>query len=938
MIFKKLRLQNFRSHINTEIDFNSGITIIVGENGAGKSSILEGISYALFKDSDVKQEDLVRTNKNSSEKIVMTVELAFEQDGDEYKVIREKKGSTNKSTLFRRTSTEERFATIASGNKNVDDEIVSIIKMNKDLFRNAIYVKQGEIANLVAKTSTERKKLITRLLNITELQNAWTEFPKILNDYNLRQSELSGKISDVDIDKQLKDKEIELHTFNENLKNALAEKEGLKEQYEKVSKDKANLDEEKHNFDLLKNNLENEKNNLTVLYDDKKNLCNQLSKILQNEKEMELLEPYVEKLTIYRSFKDVRTKYLSLESDERKLNESIEQIESNEKIIADEMENYEKYNLLEKEVKKLEDKKSEKVSELKILKSKNDAKIENEIKLKSSNDELKAFSNDVNEVLSEFDDEFLNKFDLKGTFDNNMGSDLEISSVESLDKLKDFISLFRQNIRELISDEGEKIKSLELENSKLMQEIEASREPLEEIQKVDNKCPTCQSEITPQKKEDLINSYKNTINGNDLKIMENKKRIRSINENKEILNLKYESLEDIEKKIFANKHIFSRIEELNRKISQLAAELESCKSLKEQLNQLNDSIEEKINLRKSLEENFTRYNNAQAALKILGEKDKLKDKLYPISGEKNSAYEEIKNYISKDSYLSIEIDENELNEKIKEFSSKSDKYNQLTGSIKNKKEVQEKYSAKKEEILKKEALIEEINGKIKNSEYDKEKYDQILHLENRSYEKVKNNMGIIGELNGKISQIEPSITELRNKKEQMKIYKEELKNLTDYIDLLENIRQLYSKDGIQGELRKITKPIIQSNTKAFFEKFNFNFSDLIISEDYDIFVYGPEGEANLNMVSGGEKIAIALALRLGITQALSNGNIDSILLDEPTIHLDDLRINELADLLRNMQIIPQMIIVTHDEGLESSADTLIKVKKENGISSVEIEH
>ncbi len=523
MIFKKLRLQNFRSHINTEIDFNSGITIIVGENGAGKSSILEGISYALFKDSDVKQEDLVRTNKNSSEKIVMTVELAFEQDGDEYKVIREKKGSTNKSTLFRRTSTEERFATIASGNKNVDDEIVSIIKMNKDLFRNAIYVKQGEIANLVAKTSTERKKLITRLLNITELQNAWTEFPKILNDYNLRQSELSGKISDVDIDKQLKDKEIELHTFNENLKNALAEKEGLKEQYEKVSKDKANLDEEKHNFDLLKNNLENEKNNLTVLYDDKKNLCNQLSKILQNEKEMELLEPYVEKLTIYRSFKDVRTKYLSLESDERKLNESIEQIESNEKIIADEMENYEKYNLLEKEVKKLEDKKSEKVSELKILKSKNDAKIENEIKLKSSNDELKAFSNDVNEVLSEFDDEFLNKFDLKGTFDNNMGSDLEISSVESLDKLKDFISLFRQNIRELISDEGEKIKSLELENSKLMQEIEASREPLEEIQKVDNKCPTCQSEITPQKKEDLINSYKNTINGNDLKIMENKK-------------------------------------------------------------------------------------------------------------------------------------------------------------------------------------------------------------------------------------------------------------------------------------------------------------------------------------------------------------------------------------------------------------------------------
>lgn len=938
MIFKKLRLQNFRSHINTEIDFNSGITIIVGENGAGKSSILEGISYALFKDSDVKQEDLVRTNKNSSEKIVMTVELAFEQDGDEYKVIREKKGSTNKSTLFRRTSTEERFATIASGNKNVDDEIVSIIKMNKDLFRNAIYVKQGEIANLVAKTSTERKKLITRLLNITELQNAWTEFPKILNDYNLRQSELSGKISDVDIDKQLKDKEIELRLLNENLKNALAEEEGLKEQHKNVLNDKHNLDEEKHNFDLLKNNLENEKKNLSGLYEDKKNLCDQLSKILKNEKDMELLEPYVEKLTVYRGFKDIRTKYISLANDERKLNESIEQIESNEKIIADESENYEKYNLLENELKELEKKKSEIAYNLKILKSKNDEKIDNETKLNSLQKDLKAFFNEVNGVLSEFDEEFLNKFGLKEFFDNNIEADLEISSVESLDKLKDFISIFRQNIRELISDEEEKIKFLELENSKLKQEIEASSEPLEEIQKVDNKCPTCQSEISPQKKEDLINSYKNTINGNNLKINENEKGISSVNENCKILNLKYKSLEDIEKKIFANKHIFSRIEELNRKISDLLAELESCKNLKDELNQLNDLIEEKINLRKSLEENFTSYNNAQAALKILGEKDKIKDKLYPISGAKNSAYEEIKNYISKDSYLSIEIDENELNEKIKEFNLKSDKYNQLTGSIKNKNEVQEKYAAKKDEILKKEALIDELNVKIKNSQYDEEKYRQILHLEKITNDKVNKNNLLIGELNGNISQIEPLISELTNKKEKMKVYKEELKNLTDYIDLLENIRKLYSKDGIQGELRKITKPIIQSNTKAFFEKFNFNFSDLIISEDYDIFVYGPEGEANLNMVSGGEKIAIALALRLGITQALSNGNIDSILLDEPTIHLDDLRINELADLLRNMQIIPQMIIVTHDEGLESSADTLIKVKKENGISSVEIEN
>ena len=84
----------------------------------------------------------------------------------------------------------------------------------------------------------------------------------------------------------------------------------------------------------------------------------------------------------------------------------------------------------------------------------------------------------------------------------------------------------------------------------------------------------------------------------------------------------------------------------------------------------------------------------------------------------------------------------------------------------------------------------------------------------------------------------------------------------------------------------------------------------------------------------GEKIAIALALRLGITQAMANGELDTILLDEPTIHLDSSRKHELINLLKEMSSMPQMIIVTHESQLENAADNLIKVEKENGISKV----
>ena len=69
-------------------------------------------------------------------------------------------------------------------------------------------------------------------------------------------------------------------------------------------------------------------------------------------------------------------------------------------------------------------------------------------------------------------------------------------------------------------------------------------------------------------------------------------------------------------------------------------------------------------------------------------------------------------------------------------------------------------------------------------------------------------------------------------------------------------------------------------------------------------------------------------------QAMAKGDLDTILLDEPTIHLDSFRRHELINLLKDMTVLPQMIIVTHESQLENAADNLIKVEKDNGISKV----
>ena len=66
----------------------------------------------------------------------------------------------------------------------------------------------------------------------------------------------------------------------------------------------------------------------------------------------------------------------------------------------------------------------------------------------------------------------------------------------------------------------------------------------------------------------------------------------------------------------------------------------------------------------------------------------------------------------------------------------------------------------------------------------------------------------------------------------------------------------------------------------------------------------------------------------------AKGDLETILLDEPTIHLDSFRRHELINLLKDMTVLPQMIIVTHESQLENAADNLVKVEKNNGISKV----
>ena len=91
-------------------------------------------------------------------------------------------------------------------------------------------------------------------------------------------------------------------------------------------------------------------------------------------------------------------------------------------------------------------------------------------------------------------------------------------------------------------------------------------------------------------------------------------------------------------------------------------------------------------------------------------------------------------------------------------------------------------------------------------------------------------------------------------------------------------------------------------------------------------------EVDKDMLSGGEKVALALAIRLAIGDVLGAQRLGFFILDEPTVHLDSENRRRLMEVFTNLsRAVRQVIIITHDEEAFEGAEAKI-VRFERGLS------
>lgn len=196
-----------------------------------------------------------------------------------------------------------------------------------------------------------------------------------------------------------------------------------------------------------------------------------------------------------------------------------------------------------------------------------------------------------------------------------------------------------------------------------------------------------------------------------------------------------------------------------------------------------------------------------------------------------------------------------------------------------------------------------------------------------------------------ISTLDQEIVAVNTK---LKIYQDDFEKITQillelhevkqYVSSLETIRsQIYNRDGpVATSLRSWALGTISQKASEYLSTFNVKIQRITLEDkarDIGITCYAGNLELDLESLSGGEKVSVALALRLGMAHFMGSSNLNFIILDEPTTHLDQERRKSLVNVLgqafeSNIDAISQFIIITHDSDIfeNSNIDAIYDFK------------
>ncbi|MCD6589783.1 AAA family ATPase [Candidatus Woesearchaeota archaeon] len=483
---------------------------------------------------------------------------------------------------------------------------------------------------------------------------------------------------------------------------------------------------------------------------------------------------------------------------------------------------------------------------------------------------------------------------------------------------------YKNRIQEII--EKEKKLGLELEERKKQE-----KEQRERIEKLEGEYETINKDYIEEKKRELelVQREKDKE-----KIT---KEIRELE--KSIIEIE-ETIKNIEQELMGREEIdLSSIEAMEKEL------LERQRAIEEEIKIIIrkiGSIEEKIRNYRDTIDNINSLETCPLChQKVTEEHKEHIRRIYGENIEKNKEELEEEKKRREEKQVLVE----EVKNKIDELRKKKNNYLVIK---EKEKRISDLKKTREEKTNRKTLLLEEV-----------EKIDRELMQRDKQ-------LGIVKELEKKLSEKKELLEQERNKhtalltrissiEKEIEMLKQEEERLGKELQRAENARRIADKyEKMYEWLRNFFSELVAnmeinvlaSIHNVFNELFSEWFNKLVDSQemnarldnDFSPIIEQQGYEVGIEALSGGERTSVALAYRLALNTVL-NKIIEGIhtkgllILDEPTEGFSSEQLERVGEILRSLEV-EQLIIVSHEPQLEGFVDRVIKIRKENGVSTI----
>lgn len=911
-------LKNFKSHSDRHFPFQPGTNAICGENGAGKTSILEAIAWVLFDHKgDYKVEDLIRNGANSAQ---ARISFVSSRDQRTYEVQR---CTRSGYTLYDPQLNEKLNYT------RIKEEVLPWLREHlgvppgtdlAKLFSNTIGVPQGTFTADFLQTAEKRKPIFDAILKVEEyrqvnqqmlslekyakaetesLEREITQHEESLQEWNSLQEKretITQEIAQIEIDlKHWQQRITELQAEQEEYSAIAAQVQQLTAQLENLT---TRIQSESLNIERLRVERDAAQKSVEIctarresyqafqqaeatLKELEQQRSTQQRLLQQRQNCLEQLATYQTKLAAFEQKRERRSQIeldleqlepaiaqqSQLEQEQQDLNQQIQNCQSWRQTIA---RDEKRLNQLESRRQRL----SEEIERLEALGTivqqiphleQQQHRYQQQL---SRIDAATQFEADLRQIVAQAQTR-------EGIYANQLKA-----ATTTLQELQQAAPLWSTQIEEILTTLGNGSKL----QGQLMQDLQGILEDLSEQLLVDRlKQHLAQLQHQLETARDSQAQY-----------------------------LTLEAKFDDEEKLTLE------IEEVRSHLTQSQAQLAAEPELKQQLAHLAGQLKMLDNPRQKsqlLLRELKQYANLET------ERETFQASLEKIQ----IAIADIDSQLQAFANLNDQIREQQHSrEQHREDYHIYLEHQQSANSFKARQQQLEELTEQLEALQ--QQATDFTNQKTKLAEtYDPVKVEAVQKTYQEAQTQKITLTATLPEKQKRLEEYEVQLSKLKAIQTKCEQKKTELKHKQKIERFIKFARKAYKEAG-----PRITERYVQSISreadKLFRELLNRPNVALEWTRDYEILVQEGAHRRRFINLSGGEQMCAALAVRLALLKVLADINI--AFFDEPTTNMDKPRRESLAEAIANIKTFRQLFVISHDDTFEKVTENVILVERE----------